>query len=152
MNGKKIIAALGLLGVLATPKIQASLAAKEFDIVNGLLGMNRDIVMRLMQFTWRKEETRAVTGVSQETYRMTKTNAFVWFSNIVKERADLGEDDYKPPQQLLALMKGKGWCELNFYADESSDNMEPTDNDRFVSLIEIYRASAPGNQTLTNKD
>ncbi|GHS94844.1 hypothetical protein AGMMS49949_08870 [Alphaproteobacteria bacterium] len=77
MNGKKIIAALGLLGVLATPKIQASLAAKEFDIVNGLLGMNRDIIIRLVKIMTTPAPIRNTIGMSRESFPWKEHFGFI---------------------------------------------------------------------------
>ncbi|GHS90774.1 hypothetical protein AGMMS49949_00170 [Alphaproteobacteria bacterium] len=79
MNRKKVIAALGFLGVLAKQSMQASFdpirVLKENEVENGFLGMNKYVVVRVGNLLGRSDKTRKVAGMCAESYAWIK----VWY-------------------------------------------------------------------------
>ncbi|GHS90887.1 hypothetical protein AGMMS49949_00350 [Alphaproteobacteria bacterium] len=76
MNGKKIIAALGLLGVLASPTSQASHPLADYEIINGMVGMNRNVVLRLLKVCWEAEKVRQMMGMCLQTKNWTEQRMY----------------------------------------------------------------------------
>ncbi|GHS92368.1 hypothetical protein AGMMS49949_04430 [Alphaproteobacteria bacterium] len=89
MNGKKIIAALGFLGVLGTQFSDASTAVttpEEGLVKNGLEGMGKFVLLQLMALTGHGENTRTLAATTEKIYFWTKDRGFIRSHDMNKKR------------------------------------------------------------------
>ncbi|GHT97553.1 hypothetical protein FACS1894126_1820 [Alphaproteobacteria bacterium] len=86
---KKVIAALGVIGAILLPSVDATMipatnavhtrvvVEQAYEVANGFVGMNRDVIIRLIKTVNLDLQTRNILGMAKEIFEYRKQRIFL---------------------------------------------------------------------------